>query len=97
MMVGIVNSRQNSPVDFFLGLVDKFDHPTGRTNAQGWDFDNSLSTKIIGRKLSKLLTHVPNRSDEKGEFVNIDNSLNKYLNVFFFAAHPIKRGDAIMS
>ena len=42
MAVGIVNSRQISPVDFFLGLVDKFDHPTGRTIAQGLDFDNFL-------------------------------------------------------
>ena len=42
MAVGIINSRQVSPVDFFLGLVDKFDHPTGRTIAQGLDFDNFL-------------------------------------------------------
>ena len=42
MAVGIVNSRQISPVDFFLGLVDKFDHPTGRTIAQGLDFDDFL-------------------------------------------------------
>ena len=42
MAVGIVNSRQISPVDFFLGLVDKFDHPTGRTIAQGLDFEDFL-------------------------------------------------------
>ena len=42
MAVGIINSRQVSPVDFFLGLVDKFDHPTGRTIAQGLDFDDFL-------------------------------------------------------
>ena len=42
MAVGIINSRQISPVDFFLGLVDKFDHPTGRTIDQGLDFDNFL-------------------------------------------------------
>ena len=83
MAAVIVNFRQVSPVNSFLGLVDKFDHPTGRTTAQGLDFDDSLSTKIIWRKLSKLLTYVPNRSDEKGEFVNIDNSLDKYLSVFF--------------
>ena len=28
MMAGIVNSRQNSPLDFLFGLVDKFDHPS---------------------------------------------------------------------
>ena len=42
MAVGIINSRQISLVDFFLGLVDKFDHPTGRTIAQGLDFDDFL-------------------------------------------------------
>ena len=42
MAVGIINSRQISPVDFFLGLVDKFDHPTGRTIAQGLYFDDFL-------------------------------------------------------
>ena len=42
MAVVIINSRQVSPVDFFLGLVDKFDHPTGRTIAQGLDFDDFL-------------------------------------------------------
>ena len=42
MMAGIVNSRQNSPVDFFFELVDKFDHPAGGTNAQRSDFDNSF-------------------------------------------------------
>ena len=45
MAVGIVNSRQVSPVDFFLGLVDKFDHPTGRTAAQGLDLTILLSIK----------------------------------------------------
>ena len=42
MAVVIINSRQVSPVDSFLGLVDKFDHPTGRTVAQGLDFDDFL-------------------------------------------------------
>ena len=42
MGVVIINLRQVSPVDSFLGLVDKFDHPTGRTVAQGLDFDNSF-------------------------------------------------------
>ena len=42
MVAVIVNFRQVSPVDSFLGLVDKFDHPTGRTVAQGLDFDNSF-------------------------------------------------------
>ena len=41
-MVGIVNFRQISPVDFFLGLIDKFDHPTGKTIAQGLEFDDFL-------------------------------------------------------
>ena len=40
MMVGIVNSRQNSPPDLLIGLIDKFDHPTGRTDIQGLDFDD---------------------------------------------------------
>ena len=40
MMVGIVNSRQDSPPDFLIGLIDKFDHPTGRINIQGLDFDD---------------------------------------------------------
>ena len=47
MAAVIVNFRQVSPVNSFFGLVDKFDHPTGRTTAQGLDFDDSLSTKII--------------------------------------------------
>ena len=42
MGVVIINLRQVSPVDSFLGLVDKFDHPTGRTVAQGLDFDDSF-------------------------------------------------------
>ena len=42
MAVVIINSHQVSPVDSFLGLVDKFDHPTGRTVAQGLDFDDFL-------------------------------------------------------
>ena len=42
MAAVIVNFRQVSPVDFFLGLVDKFDHPTSRTVAQGLDFDESF-------------------------------------------------------
>ena len=40
MMVGIVNSRQDSPPDFLIGLIDKFDHPTGRIDIQGLDFDD---------------------------------------------------------
>ena len=47
MAAVIVNFRQVSPVNSFLGLVDEFDHPTSRTIAQGLDFDDSLSTKII--------------------------------------------------
>ena len=42
MAVVIINSRQVPTVNSFLGLVDKFDHPTGRTVAQGLDFDNSF-------------------------------------------------------
>ena len=42
MAVVIINSRKVSPVDFFLGLLDKFDHPTSRTVAQGLDFDESF-------------------------------------------------------
>ena len=38
----IVNFRQVSPVDLFLGLIDKFDRPTSRTDVQGLDFDNSF-------------------------------------------------------
>ena len=38
----IINSRKVSPVDFFLGLLDKFDHPTGRTIVQWLDFDYFL-------------------------------------------------------
>ena len=64
MMVGIVNSHQNSPVDFFLGLVDKFDHPTGRTIAQGLDFDdflvyqNHLTNRIQGVESSLILSGI---------------------------------------
>ena len=50
MAVVIINSRQVSPVDFFLGLVDKFDHPTGRTIAQGLDFDNFLICRNVTQK-----------------------------------------------
>ena len=60
MAAVIVNFRQVSPVNSFLGLVDKFDHPTGRTTAQGLDFDDSLSTKIDRMKrenLSTAITH----------------------------------------
>ena len=79
MAAVIVNFCQVSPVDSFLGLVDEFDHPTSRTIAQGLDFDDSLSTKIIWRKLSKLLTYVPNRSDEKAE--NLSTSITHYINI----------------
>ena len=63
MAVGIVNSRQVSPVDFFFGLVDKFDHPTGRTIAQGLDFDNLIVyqnhlTNRIQRAESSLISLV---------------------------------------
>ena len=40
MEVVIVNSRQVSPVNSFLSLVDKFDHPTGRIVTQGLDFND---------------------------------------------------------
>ena len=40
MAVVIVNSRQVSPVNSFLSLVDKFDHPTGRIVTQGLDFND---------------------------------------------------------
>ena len=43
IMTGIIISRQNSPVDFFFGLVDKFDHPPGRTNIQMPGFDESFA------------------------------------------------------
>ena len=60
MAVVIINSRQVSPVDSFLGLVDKFDHPTGRTVAQGLDFDDFLVyqnhlTNRINRAESSLI------------------------------------------
>mgnify|MGYP007048376913 CR=1 FL=1 len=44
MMVGIVNSRQDSPPDFLIGLIDKFDHPTGRIDIQGLDFDDLFAS-----------------------------------------------------
>ena len=47
MMVDIVNPRQNSPVDFLFDLIDKFDHPAGRTSAQGPDLTISLSTSHL--------------------------------------------------
>ena len=51
MMVGIVNSRQNSPPDLLIGLIDKFDHPTGRTDIQGLDFDDLFGNQdhLTGR------------------------------------------------
>ena len=48
-MVGIVNPRQNSPVDFLFVLIDKLDHPAGKTIAQGPDLTISFSTRIIWR------------------------------------------------
>ena len=54
-MVGIVNFRQISPVDFFLGLIDKFDHPTGKTIAQGLDFDDFL---VYQNHLTNQIQHV---------------------------------------
>ena len=48
-MVDIVNPRQNSPVDFLFDLIDKFDHPAGRTSTQGPDLTISLSTRVIWR------------------------------------------------
>ena len=42
-MAGIVISRQNSPVDFFFGLVGRFDRPPGRTNVQMPGFDESFA------------------------------------------------------
>ena len=44
MIVGIVNFCHNSPPDFLIGLVDKFDHPTGRIDIQGLDFDNLFAS-----------------------------------------------------
>ena len=49
MMAGIVNPRQNSPVDFLFDSIDKFDHPAGGTSAQGPDLTSSLSTRAIWR------------------------------------------------
>ena len=40
MAVVIINSRQVPTVNSFLGLVDKFDHPTSRIVTQGLDFDD---------------------------------------------------------
>ena len=40
MMVGMVNSLP----DFLIGLIDKFDHPTGRIDIQGLDFDNLFAS-----------------------------------------------------
>ena len=63
MAAVIVNFRQVSPVNFWFGLVDKFDHPTSRTVAQGLEFDESFclpgSSDV---SLIKLLTYVPNRA-----------------------------------
>ena len=42
MMADIVNPHQNSPVDFLFDLIDKFDHPAGRTNALWPDLTNSF-------------------------------------------------------
>ena len=43
IMAGIVISRQNSPVDFFFGLVDGFDRLPGGTNIQMPGFDESFA------------------------------------------------------
>ena len=40
MMVGMVNSLP----DFLIGLIDKFDHPTGRIDIQGLDFDDLFAS-----------------------------------------------------
>ena len=42
-MAGIVILRQNSPVDFFFGLVDGFDRLPGGTNIQMPGFDESFA------------------------------------------------------
>ena len=47
MMVGIVNPSQNLLMDFLFNLIDKLDHPAGRTSAQGLDLMISLSTRVI--------------------------------------------------
>ena len=43
LIAGIVISRQNSPVDFLLGLVDGFDRLPGGTNIQMPGFDESFA------------------------------------------------------
>ena len=43
LIAGIVISCQNSPVDFFFGLVDRFDRLPGRTNIQMSGFDKSFA------------------------------------------------------
>ena len=64
MAAVIVNFLQVSPVDSFLGLVDKFDHPTGRTIAQGLDFDdflvyqNHLTNRIQRVELSLIFSGI---------------------------------------
>ena len=49
MMVGIVNPRQNLPVDFLFDLNDKLDLPAGRTSAQG---PGSFSTSHLTDRIS---------------------------------------------
>ena len=56
MGVVIINLRQVSPVDSFLGLVDKFDHPTGRTVAQGLDFDDSFVYQNHLTQVKQIIT-----------------------------------------
>ena len=55
MAAVIVNFCQVSPVNLFLGLIDNFDRPTSGSDAQGLDFDDSLSTRIIWRKVKQII------------------------------------------
>ena len=49
----MVNFRQVSQVNLILGLIVNFDRPTSGSDAQGLDFDDSLSTRIIWRKVKQ--------------------------------------------
>ena len=72
-MIAIIKFHQVSPANSFPDLVDRFDHPIGRTGVQRLDLTNFLGYQAIARKLNKLLTYVPNRIGEKMEnFVNIN-------------------------
>ena len=91
----IYNNRHRQIPSEFTGKflpsqVDRLDHPFSRTIAQGLDL--MILNQNIARKLSKLLTYVPNRIGEKEEDFR-QHQLSHRINIkFIFPQSTSKNG-----